>query len=183
MNQLLDDKNIKGMLNVTRFPLNAKQNYELNEEVPWVKSILLELNENAESKLPEEYLESSFIHLNIDIEKKFKASYGEYILLSGSLTTEYYTQCVRTLTEMKDDLEIEFKACFIDNTHEENEELQDQVDIFMDGEVYELYFYVNRLADIRLLIHEQIYLNYNQYPVSDYDAELSWTKTPSETKQ
>lgn len=183
MNQLLDEKNIKGKLTLPKFPRDSVQSYELNESNAWIKPILLELNENVETKLPEEYLETSHLNVNLDIQKKFKASYGEYLLITGSVDTEYHTQCVRTLNEMKETLQIEFKACFIDDQYQESEELQDQVDIFMDGDVYELYFYENRQADIQLLIHEQIFLNYNQYPVSDYDAELNWAKDTSTTKQ
>ncbi len=183
MNQLIDNKNTKGTLTVSKFPMDSAQSYQLSESLPWVKDILLELNENADSKLPEEYLEDSFIHADIVVEKKFKQTYGEYLLVSGTVKTEYFTQCVRNLNEMKDNLEVEFKACYLDGVHEENDELQDQVDIFMDGDVHELYFYENRVANIKLLIHEQIYLNYNQYPVSDYDAELNWSKDTTSTKQ
>jgi len=170
-------------LNITRFPLKAPQSYELNEQVPWLKTILLELNENVDSKLPEEFLETSHLDVNLEIVKKHKGSYGEYLLVSGKLNTHYHTQCVRTLSEMTEDLEVEFKACYLEDTYQDNEEFRDQVDIFMDGEVYELYFYENRLANIQLLIHEQIFLNYNQYPVSDYDAELGWAKSTTDTKQ
>ena len=183
MNQLTDAKNIKGTLTVTKFPMDAAQEYTLTKQHPWIREILIELNENADTKLPEEYLENSSINVDITVTKKFKQTYGEYLLITGSVNADYFTRCVRSLEEMKDNVEIEFKACYIDNAYEENEELLDQVDIFMDGDVHELYFYENRSANIKLLIHEQIYLNYNQYPVSDYDADLTWSKDTSDTKQ
>lgn len=183
MNQLLDPKNLDGKLNVSKFPLKAKQTYSLNEESPWVKSILMELNENAESKLPEEYLEQTYLKLELEVEKKHKGTYGEYLLINCVADTEYVTQCVRTLQEMKDSLHTEFKACIIDHAYEGGEELEDQVDIFMDQDVWELHFYENRIASLREIIHEQIYLNINQYPVSDYDAELPWAKETTTTKQ
>ena len=183
MNQLLDSKNIDGKLNVSKFPLNEKQTYSLNEENPWVKSILIELNENAESKLPEEYLDNSFLKAELELVKKHNGTYGEYFLLNCSIDTEYFTQCVRTQHEMKDSLHFEFKACIIDHAFEAGEELQDQIDIFMDNDVWELHFYDNRIAMIKEIVHEQIYLNINQYPVSDYDAELPWAKETSSTKQ
>ena len=183
MNQLLDSKNEKGTLVVSKFPMDSAQDYEFDQKQPWIKDILIELNENAETKLPEEYLEESSIFANLKIEKKFKETYGEYLLISGTVKTEYFTQCIRTLNEMKDHLEVDFKACYIDGAFQDNEELQDQVDIYMDGDVHELYFYDKRIADIKLLVHEQIYLNYNQYPVSDYDAELGWKNDTPTTKQ
>jgi uncharacterized metal-binding protein YceD (DUF177 family) len=183
MNQLLDSENTKGLLKVSKFPIDDEQHYKLDQKQPWIKDILLELNENADTRLPEEYLEDSLIFVDIRIIKKFKQTYGEYLLVSGSVRTEYFTQCIRTLGEMKDNLEIEFKACYLDNVYEENEELLDQVDIYMDGDVHELYFYEKKQADIKLLVHEQIYLNYNQYPVLDHDAELGWKQEGSSTKQ
>lgn len=179
----MDSKNTKGTLVVTKFPMDSAQQYDMDESQPWIRDILLELNENADTKLPEEYVEDSFVNVKLTIEKKFNSTYGEYLILSGSVSTEYFTQCIRTLKEMKDSLEVEFKGCYLDSVNEKNEELADQVDIYMDGEVRELYFYENRVADIKLLIHEQIYLNYNQYPVLDNDAELGWTETSTATKQ
>lgn len=183
MNQLLDPKNLDGKLNVSKFPLDSKQSYNLNVQNPWVKAILIELNENAESKLPEEYLENSFLNIEMDIEKKHKGTYGEYLLVSCVVETEFSTQCVRTLQEMKDSLQMDFKACIIDHAYEAAEELEDQIDIFMDNDVWELHFFENRIASFKEIIHEQIYLNINQYPVSDYDAELPWSKETSSTKQ
>lgn len=183
MNQLLDSENIDGKLNVSKFPLKDKQTYTLNEETPWVKSILVELNENAESKLAEEYLEDSFLKLEIELEKKHNGTYGEYFLFNCTAHTDFFTQCVRTQQEMKDSLHLEFKACIIDHAYEGGEELKDEVDIFMDNDVWELHFYDNRIAMIKEIVHEQIYLNINQYPVSDYDAELPWAKETTSTKQ
>jgi uncharacterized protein len=183
MNQLLDPKNTEGKINIPRFPLGKPQEYELDEKQPWVKDLLVELNENAESKLAEDYLADSHLEIKLKIEKKYRGSYGEYLLVSGSLDAHFFTQCVRTLAEMKDQVQVEFKACIIDNSFEENEEFEDQVDIFIDNEMYELHFYENRMANIKELIHEQIYLNINQYPVSDYDADLPWSKETSNTKQ
>lgn len=183
MNQLLDPKNINGKLNVAKFPLNSPQEYQFDKSTPWVRSILLELNENVENKLPEQYLEDSSLDITLRIEKKHKGTYGEYLIVNAQIDTTFYTQCVRTLNEMQDQLSSEFKACVIDDIHEKGEELEDQVDIFMDNDVYELHFYDNRVANIREMIHEQIYMNINQYPVSDYDAELPWAKETSSTKQ
>lgn len=183
MNQLMDSKNTLGTLVVTKFPMDTEQDYELDESQPWVRDILIELNENADTKLPEEYIQDSYVRVDLKIEKKFNSTYGEYLILSGSVATEYFTQCIRTLKEMKDSMEVEFKACYLDSVNEKNEELADQVDIYMDGEVRELYFYDKRIADIKLLIHEQIYLNYNQYPVLDNDADLGLNEASTATKQ
>ena len=42
----------------------------------------------------------------------------------------------------------------------------------MDNDVYEIYFYQKRLVDFKEMIHEQIFLHYNQYPVLDADSKL-----------
>jgi uncharacterized metal-binding protein YceD (DUF177 family) len=183
MNQLIDPKNDEGKIIISKFPINSPQTYELDKSITWVRDILVELNENAENKLPEQYLEDSFLNIHLKVEKKFKGSYGEYLILSGNLETQYFTQCVRTLEEMRDHLELDFKACILDVIHSESEELQDQIEIFIDNDLYDLHFYENRSAMIKELIHELIYLNINKYPVSDADAELPWAKDIPTTKQ
>jgi hypothetical protein len=38
--------------------------------------------------------------------------------------------------------------------------------------VYEIYFYNKRTVEFQEMLHEQIFLNYDQYPVLDADSKL-----------
>ena len=49
--------------------------------------------------------------------------------------------------------------------------------------MYDLYFYVKNKANLKEVIHEQVFLNLNQYPIKDAESELVWAKDESNTKQ
>ncbi len=182
MQNIKDSDAIPALVNIPKLSLDTTYSYELNKETSWIGELLTELNENAENKLPEEYFEDSFINVDLNVTKRFKGSLGEFLIVSGSLTTEYYTQCVRTLEDMKDSLEVEFKTCLIDMKFEQAEEFADQTEIFEDNDVHELYFFEKNKVDIKEMIHEQIFLHINQYPTKDGDTPLGWTEEPDNTK-
>jgi uncharacterized metal-binding protein YceD (DUF177 family) len=138
--------------------------YKLTKKQDWVADLLTELNENVPEKTPEQAMDESYLNIDFTLQKKYKASLGEYVILIGTLKTEYLTECIKTLKEMRDEIEVSIKACFIDNIHETAPEYKDQIDIYDDGDVYELHFYSERNLDIKEMIHEVIYLNKNQYP-------------------
>ena len=177
-----NDDAIAALVNIPKLSLDMTYSYELNKETSWIAELLTELNENAENKLPEEFFETSFINLELTVTKRFKGSLGEFLIVSGSLTTEYYTQCVRSLEDMKDSLEVEFKTCLIDMKFEQAEEFADQTDIFEDNDVHELYFFEKNKADIKEIIHEQIFLHINQYPIKDAESPLPWVQGSDSTK-
>ena len=84
---------------------------------------------------------------------------------------------------MEDSLKLEIKSCFLDELYEEDEAYSDQDEIFQDDNMYDLYFYHKKFANLAEMIHEQIYLHYNQYPVADENASLDWANEASTTKQ
>lgn len=164
---------LKGMINITKLPLNSPQKFEVNKDVQWVKELLSELNENATTKDSTDYLHDSFLNINFQITKKFKGTLGEYLLIEGSVETEYFTECIRTLDEMTDELEFEFKAAFIDSVHESEPEYNEETEIYLDNDLYELFYYKNRCGDLKEMIHELIYLHINQYPIKDAATPLN----------
>ncbi len=177
------ENTLAGQLKITRFPLNTVKFYHLDKNQDWTQKLLMELNEKAESKSPEDVFAATDLTVELEIQKLFKKEYGEYLLVKGHLSTDYITQCVRTLEDMNDSLELEINACFLDEALEHDEAFQDQVDIFEKDQMYELYFYRKGLADIYEMVHEQVYLNINQYPIKDENTPLHWGKETSGTKQ
>ena len=112
-----------------------------------------------------------------------KKEYGEYLLIKVDLYTEYTTQCIRTLEDMKESLELAFQFCLVDKKMEDEEEFTERLDIFEKDEMYDLYFYEKGFGELAEIIHEQIYLNINQYPIKDAETPLAWGNDSSETKQ
>ncbi len=170
-------------LNIVKFPLNATKYYELDKSCDWVRALLLELNEKADEKKPEEYLANTDIKIQMEIKKLFKSQYGEFLIINLQFSSHYVTQCVRTLEEMEDSLHFEVNSCFLDREYEKLEEFEDQMEIYEDNQLNELYFYEKGFVDVKEMIHEQIFLNINQYPVKNSDSELNWAKETSELKQ
>ncbi len=167
------ENQLDSKLNVKKFPTNSPKYYSLDNSQDWVRALQLELSEKVlDDKSPEDILSQTELRIELEIEKKYKPHYGEYILTKGSVKTKYLTLCVRTLVEMYDELDLEFKACFLPNHLESEEQFQDQTEIFENEDMYELYFYNKGIADLKEMIHEQIYLNINEYPISDEDTPL-----------
>lgn len=73
---------------------------------------------------------------------------------------------------MKVELDIPFKICFVDESLATSELFAEIDETWVENDVYEIYFYTKRTVDFQEMLHEQIYLNVNQYPVLDADAKL-----------
>lgn len=166
------DNKVAAQINLIKLPANTRYEFDLDQDTDWVRNILIELNENATEKSPEEYLEETSLFISGEIEKKNKPEMSEYLLVSGTIEAEYVTECVRTLKPMKVELNVPFKICFLDETLATTELYSDQDETYVDNEVYELYFYNKRTVNFQEMIHEQVFLNYEQYPVLDADCKL-----------
>lgn len=177
-----DENKLDAKLNVVKFPLNTTKFYTLGIEQDWVRELLCELNENADDKSPEANIEETSIELSLELTKKHKDICGDYILVKGQFSTQYVTRCVRTLEIMPDSLDIEFKACFLDESYQDDEAYADQDEIYQDDDMYELYYTTKKFADLAEMVHEQVYLSVNQYPIKDQEAPLEGANEASESK-
>lgn len=177
-------KSLPAELGLLKLPLNVELEFEMTEETEeWVKNILIEMNENAHDKTPSENLEETYLHVSGTMIKKFNNENGEYLLMKVRIQTEYNTECVRTLRPMTESLDLDFKVCFVNETLAETEMYKEIDETYLDGDVYEIYFYSKKTAPIQEMVHEQIYLNYNQYPILDAESELIGSSDEEATKQ
>lgn len=176
------DNKVAAQINLIKLPANTRYEFDLDQSTDWVRDILIELNENATEKSPEEYLEETSLYISGEIEKKNKPEMSEYLLVSGNIEAEYVTECVRTLKPMKVELNVPFKICFLDETLATTELYSDQDETYVDNDIYELYFYNKRTVNFQEMIHEQVFLNYEQYPVLDADCKLEGLDTQDSPK-
>jgi hypothetical protein len=163
---------VASKISLIKLPLNTKFEFELGMETDWVRDMLIELNENASEKTPEEYLQETSLYVYGEMEKKDKPEMGEFLTIKGTIQADYVTECVRTLQPMTIELDVPFKVCFIDEELATSELFTDQDDTYVEGEVYELYFYKKRTIEFQDMVHEQLFLHYNQYPVLDAESTL-----------
>ena len=159
-------------INLIKLAANSKIEFELDQETEWVGNILKEMNENATDKSPEEIFLQTSLLITGDIEKKTKNDMGEYLLVKGLIQADYMTECVRTLKPMKMEMDVPFKIVFIDEALAESELFKEIDETFVDNDVYEIYFYQKRMVNFQDMIHEQIFLHYEQYPILDAESKL-----------
>ena len=43
---------------------------------------------------------------------------------------------------------------------------------YVDNDVYQIYYYNKRVVEFKEMLHEQIFLNYEQYPILDADSKI-----------
>lgn len=164
MSAIFNTNNSDGDYNVTKFAVNQVVEAKLDKNTIWVQDILKELNENADEKDENQYLNDTSLNIDLEIQKKFKNDLGEYFIVTGEITTRYQTKCVKTLKDMPMDLNIDIKAAFVDLSLEANDQFKDQTETFLENDVYELYFYAERKISLKEVVNELIYLNIDQYP-------------------
>lgn len=159
-------------INLVKIPANNPILFELDTETDWVKEFLLEMNENATEKSPEAYLDETSLFISGEIEKKTKNDMGEFLIVKGTIEADYATECVRTLKPMTVQLDIPFKVVFIDEELATSELFAEIDETYIENDVYEIYFYSKRTVNFQEMLHEQIFLHYDQYPVLDADSKL-----------
>ena len=169
---------IGAQINLLKLAANQTINFEFEHDVDWIKEMLVELNENATDKTPDEWLKETTLVAFGEMTKKDKPDMGEYLLVKGTIEATYATECVRTLKPMKKDLDVNFKVAFIDQAMAETELFKDLDETWIDNEVYEIYFYDKRTIEFKEMIHEQIFLNVDQYPILDADSKLEGVDSP-----
>ncbi|MFL5785410.1 MAG: YceD family protein [Bacteriovoracaceae bacterium] len=172
------NEKIGAQINLLKLAANHTMDFEFDQETDWIRDMLLELNENASDKTPQEWLKETSLVIFGELTKKNKADLGEFVVVKGTIEATYATECVRTLKPMKLDLDVPFKIAFIDQSLSETELFKDIDETYVDNDVYEIYFYDQRTIDFQEMIHEQIFLHVNQYPVLDADSKLDGVDTP-----
>lgn len=157
-------KALSAQLNTMKIPAQKEVEFELDKNQDWVKELLFELNADAPGMPAEVAFGQTALNLSLKISRRNNAEFNEYILLDAKIEALFFTQCVKSLTLMKDDLNFELKACFIDTSFEKQDEYEDLTEFYIDNEMRDLYYYEKRVIDLSEVIREQIFLNKNPYP-------------------
>lgn len=174
------EQKLEAQLNLVKFPTNTKIDYELDQDTAWIEKLLMEMNENATDKTPAEWLTETYLNIDLSITKKFKNEYGEYLLVTGAFAVKFATESVRTLKTVFEEHEVEFKAVFLEEKLLKTEEFADLDDAWIDNDTYTIYTYTKATADIAEMLHEQLFLSRDLYPLApgeeDQDASLETDK-------
>ncbi len=162
------ENDISAIVKLSHIPPNVMDEFKLNKDnSQWLKELLIELNEKASEANEEQKLSETELNLNLKIEKKHLGQYGEFVLIKADINGTFATECVKTLTPLKDIVHFQFQACFLNESFKDDEEYRELTEIFIDHDVYELYFQNRGSVDLKETFHEQIFLNIDPYPTAE----------------
>ena len=154
-----------GIYMISQIGLDQGIELDLDEKsTPWVAELLSELEEEVD---PATKSAGSFLRFRGVLEKRHTGTYDDFLLLNGELEGSFDTLCVSTGQTMKDTFEIDIHAVFLQKQLEKTLELEDEIDLYIEDEEYDLYYYERRQVDLKAALHEYIYLNKNPYPRSE----------------
>lgn len=166
------EQTLEPKLNLVKFPINTQLTFELDQTTPWVAELLKEMNEGATDKSPDQWLQETSLKLHLELAKKFKNEEGEYLLVKGQVKATYVDEHVRTLAPLKLELDLSFKAVFLNEPLLQTEAFEELDEIWLDGDTYEIYTYKKATADLGEMIHEQLFLHRIQYPGVELDEAM-----------
>jgi hypothetical protein len=155
-------------VSLLKIPQNALLDVKLSHpESSWLTDLLKEMNEKASYAPVDILLKSTGLEVDLRLQKKSTNEYGLFLLIEGKIQALYATECVKTLRPMKEELSVEFAAACLDKEISESEEFADSGEFFWNQRMWEIYPTQNNNVDLFEILHEQIYLHYNMYPVAD----------------
>jgi len=136
---------------------------KLDQGEDWLSRILEELCEAAGEE-ESQMLEEAHLRFNGDLKKSKNTKYGEYVLISGNLTSHFVTQCIKSGNMMFDQIECDVRAACLAKSGQERLGLEEGDSVFLEDEEYELFFFEKNQVDLEPVLHEFVFLNKNPYP-------------------
>lgn len=146
---------------ISKYSHDIIEDYELGLNVPWVKELLTELEEELDE---EEVRPAGNVAIKLQISRKTNSYLGDHLLLHGQLDAEFHQPCGRCLAPVAQHLEIPFNAAFLHDSKEKLPEYAEATTVFADNQEMELYFFHKGMADIREAIHEQVFIEVPPFP-------------------
>ncbi len=146
---------------ISKYSHDIIEDYELGENVPWVKDLLVELEEqlDAEDERP-----AGDIALKLQITRKTNNFLGDHLIVHGDVNTHFHQPCGRCLAPVAVHLEVPFNAAFLHDSKEKLPEYAEATTVFADNQEMELYFFHKGMADLKEAIHEQIFIEVPPFP-------------------
>ena len=164
-------KQISKMISPNKIGSSDFEEFELDQNVDWVRELLIELNENAVEKSEEAYLDQTNLDIKLKLKSFHEHAIGLVLLAEAEVSAHYATSCTLSLTEMFENTHFTVKGCFLPENLENTEEYEEATELFLAGELRELHFLSKGQADLKEFIHEHIYLNINPYPKLNFDED------------
>jgi uncharacterized protein len=155
---------MKNEFNISQLKKNVDQDMTLDENTPWLKSLLDEFCDGLTTDDYEQGEELPSISFKGSLKLCEDSKYHDFAVLEGEFEMNFYTLCIKTGTVILDSLGGAIEAAFINSSLKEKFELEEEVDIFITDREYELYFHEKGKFDIRPVLFEYAHVNKDPYP-------------------
>lgn len=144
----------------------------IDHHVEWMRNILSELHEEITDDLREEpeLLKQASLKFEGDLQKRSDSYWRDHALLVGELKACYWTQCIKSGELMLEEQDLDIQAVFINESLQKTKNLEEADTLMIENYEYDLYFYKSSMIDISEVLHEQLFLNKNPYPVKKAQA-------------
>jgi uncharacterized metal-binding protein YceD (DUF177 family) len=165
MNHLNLQTTVAPTVNITKFPLDATVQYDLDETTTWVSDLYSELEELTDRE--DSDYDKGNLTVSFDIKRKSEKPFGDHILIKGHLETSFFLPCVRCLKLTPQKVSEDFSCSFLHKSMENTPEYEEADDIFTENEEYDLYFHDKGQVDLAEAIHEQLYIHVDAFALHD----------------
>ncbi|MEK6624894.1 MAG: hypothetical protein AABY86_08000 [Bdellovibrionota bacterium] len=155
----------KGLFALAKLKLNTPELFSFDQSLEWMESILTELNAPLEEGDVLFTEEAPQIHFKSETTKKQNVKYGDIVVIKGDFSAKFITTCIQSGSPMMDRIDVVVRACYIDEVIKKKYELEDEMNIIVDDEEFDLFLYHNGKFDLYEVIREYAFINKNPYPV------------------
>jgi uncharacterized protein len=156
-------------ISVAKLPLDTTQEFSVDQSTPWVAEILEEICE-GKSGVGE-------LTVEFQVTRGQSSELDEYIWIAAEVDFQGHRTCVRCLEPTLKPGHLEFEACVLDANLENNELYQESETVVCQNREMELYFYEQRMVNLKQILHEQIFVHYDYYPLHAEDCKGLCPKT------
>lgn len=151
-------------LSVNKLPLNKNFEITIDHALPWMKALLTELNEEVGAKQIISPSNQGELKFEGSYYKKNKSEYGDFVIITGTLSARYFTSCSQSGKTMQDEIVAECNACILSESFKVNPDYKDEIELYVDAEMRDLFFQKHSYVLLNEVFHEYLYLNKNPYP-------------------
>lgn len=156
---------IESTVKLGEFVFDETTDYELDENCTWVNDLFNELEESTDRK-EEDYKEGG-IRCDLSLKRKSGKPFGDHLLVKGNIRASYMAPCVKCLKLTDQEVDADFQSCFVPQHLENEPEFEELDDIFTENEEFALYFHEKGNADIAEMVHENLFMNIDHFPLHD----------------
>jgi len=162
---MLRENDLKtGFIPLMALPQNQWEELDLTLEQEFMSELLKEASHEDSWETLASATSQGKVSFKGKILRDKEQELGDYCLVQGNLNILFYAQCVNSLEEMTEELDIEIMAAFIDSRLEQDERYQEEVEIPLKGQVWELFFLDGNKLSLKDLLLEYVILNRDPFP-------------------